>query len=154
VGSLYLQFGHRKWRSKAEKHRVLERNYFIDIYLAWSDPNSLPHPEYGSSIAISMFTVILRDSTLKELDRTFHVLNEQYLVQHDKTRFDLLSRLNVLDIDVFSVGDMDRLGVELQLVKSTLNNISDADHVDQIVSMTLLCRRIPGSTLVFNPLLA
>jgi hypothetical protein len=101
-----------------------------------------------------MFTVILRDSTLKELDRTFHVLNEQYLVQHDKTRFDLLSRLNVLDIDVFSVGDMDRLGVELQLVKSTLNNISDADHVDQIVSMTLLCRRIPGSTLVFNPLLA
>jgi hypothetical protein len=73
------------------------------------------------------------------------------LVQRDETQFAILSRLDPVDVDVFSLADMDALEKDLQRLKSRSASPEDLRHIDRLVEMVALCRRIEGATLMFNP---
>lgn len=98
-----------------------------------------------------MFTVILHDQALTELDRTSLASNEDYLIQRDQKQYGLLSRLNKFDVDVFCSGGMDELVAELYRLRGALSTADDLAHIDRITDMARVCKRIRGATLMFNP---
>ena len=96
------------------------------------------------------FTVILEDSSDKELARCSHAGNEKYLMRSGDA-YPILSQPDLHSYDVFSHSQATQLHVELLSLLAELHNAEDREHVQELARLALRAANMKGATITFTP---
>lgn len=97
-----------------------------------------------------MFTVILEDKSGKELLRFGRIGNERYLVR-EGAEYPLLSQLDVSSYDVFSQAQAGQLHKELLSVLSSLHDVNERQHVQDLAQLALRAANVTGARITVTP---